>query len=254
MKRNKIRNILFILLFVIFLIPLASCNSSNGARADNNVTNNSSSIVYDANGRKITYRVSYNYKSNDIKTTIKDIRTHILEVSGYISHSYEGDTYARYEYKVPTAKLNEIAEYIDSQNGFFGKTVDTSDITSSYDSVTAAINRLEARKKIYQEAIDNDASLTTQDKLRYIDLIEEIDMQLEKYYNEKDQMDSTIDYSTLTIYYNIDNSGDWAKVLGNVVVGSLAFVGISLLIASPFLVAGLVVFLVLRKKKNKEIE
>ena len=71
------KRIIFILLFIILLIPLASCNSGNSV-ATNPSYNDDNTVVVDTNGRKVVYHVSYVYDGNDSKTTIKNIKDYLI--------------------------------------------------------------------------------------------------------------------------------------------------------------------------------
>jgi surface protein len=95
---------------------------------------------------------------------------------------------------------------------------------------------------------------TNCEKLSYLKLIEDIDKELEEYYDKLDQMDIETKYSTIRLRFYQNNDVGFMQVFGNTVLGSLSFVGISLLIVLPFLLCGLIVYIVLRKKNKKEIK
>ena len=244
------KRIIFILLFIILLIPLTSCNSSNGVQT-NPSYNDNNTVVVDTNGRKVVYHVSYVYDGNDSKTTIKNIKDYLINIDGYISYSRDSDKNASYTYEVPTDKLNEFLDYIDNISGIGNKSVYTNDVTSSYDSNKAKIERLEARKKIYQDELDNNTSLTLEQKLQINDNINQIDNELEQAYLEYNRINNDIDYSTVNIYYNKRNE-NFGGNFGSVMLSVLKFVGITMAISAPFLVAGGIVLVVFRKKKSKE--
>ena len=256
-KIFKLRNILLIIAIVLFMIPIASCssNSSSAPISDDRNTqtgNSSTNDLVDSNGRKVIYSINYRYEADDINPAIKEIKTKVLEFGGYISESYTYENYARYTYKLPTSKVNEMMDYIDEHEGFGNKSSQTTDVTSTYDSVEASISRLNAKKKIYEDELNNNQNLTVDEKLRYVELIEQVDRELQSYYAKKDELDGSIDYSTLSIYYYKNKNADWGKDFGNVMLKALQFVGVSILVSAPFVLVGGIVFIVLAKKKKKE--
>ncbi len=250
-KILNLKNVLFVLLFVFVIMSLASCGSSNSTHRDSN----SSPIVNDvveSNGRKVVYNISYDYEGKEIKNTIKDVKNKIVEFGGYISESRDQEYYSMYYYKVPTDKVNELLDFIDSINGFSNKTVNTRDVTSTYNSVNSTLDRLNAKKKIYEDELNNNTSLTADEKLRYIDLIEGIDGQIQDYYSRKDQLEEELDYSTVSICYRADRSDEWIKKFGNIMLDLLKYIGVTVAITAPFAIAGGIVFIVIKKKKKKE--
>lgn len=247
-KILNFKNILFILLFIFITISLASCGSTSSEKS----SSKSSEIndVVETNGRNVIYRISYDYEGKEMKNTIRDIKNKIIEFDGYISESRNQEDYSTYSYKVPTDKVNELLDYIDSVDGFCNKIITTVDVTSTYSSVNSALERLNAKKKIYEDELSN-ANLTTDEKIKYINLIESIDYEIEEYYSRKDRLEGELNYSTLTISYRLDKSGEWAKDFGNVMLHLLKFIGITVAISAPFVIAGGIVFIVLKKKKIK---
>lgn len=247
-KILNFKNILFILLFIFITISLASCRSTSSEKS----YSKSSEIndVVETNGRNVIYRISYDYEGKEMKNTIRDIKNKIIEFNGYISESRNQEDYSTYSYKVPTDKVNELLDYIDSVDGFYNKIITTVDVTSTYSSVNSALERLNAKKKIYEDELSN-ANLTTDEKIKYINLIESIDYEIEEYYSRKDRLEGELNYSTLTISYRLDKSGEWAKDFGNVMLHLLKFIGITVAISAPFVIAGGIVFIVLKKKKIK---
>ena len=250
-KIINFKNILFILLFIFITISLASCGStSTSTKAKSTADSSTINDVVETNGRNVIYRISYDYEGKEMKNTIRDIKNKIIEFDGYISESRNQEDYSTYSYKVPTDKVNELLDYIDSVDGFYNKIITTVDVTSTYSSVNSALERLNAKKKIYEDELSN-TNLTTDEKIKYINLIESIDYEIEEYYSRKDRLEGELNYSTLTISYRLDKSGEWAKDFGNVMLHLLKFIGITAAISAPFVIAGGIVFIVLKKKKIK---
>lgn len=247
-KILNFKNILFILLFIFITISLASCGSTYSEKSS--AYSSAINDVVETNGRNVIYRISYDYEGKEMKNTIRDIKNKIIEFDGYISESRNQEDYSTYSYKVPTDKVNELLDYIDSVDGFYNKIITTVDVTSTYSSVNSALERLNAKKKIYEDELSN-TNLTTDEKIKYINLIESIDYEIEEYYSRKDRLEGELNYSTLTISYRLDESGEWAKDFGNVMLHLLKFIGITVAISAPFVIAGGIVFIVLKKKKIK---
>ncbi len=252
---KNIKKFLVAIILVLFVFVLASCNSSNRYASDSSYYyEDDQEILYNSEGRKVVYYVDYNFNTKEPKSLVIDVRNKIISYNGYISFSNQSNYYTYYEFKVETEFINEIVEYLDSLNDITNKYITTKDITSSYNSNDAKIKRLEEKKKIYEDELENNSDLTTSEKLSYLKLIEDIDKELEEYYDKLDQMDIETKYSTIRLRFYQNNDVGFMQVFGNTVLGSLSFVGISLLIVSPFLLCGLIVYIVLRKKNKKEIK
>ena len=249
------RKKLFFLIFLfMLLIPLASCGSTNSSRADNGNSVYVSSDSINTNGRKVIYTVSYDYSGNKVKETASDVTNYVISLNGYISSSQTYDSRSNYVYKIPTENINTFINYIDSKDIFSNKSISSKDVTSSYDSYGARIERLEEQKKIYEDELKTNNSLTIEQKLSYNDRISEIDKELATIHSEYDVLKEDVDYSTIYFYFNQKDDFDWLHNFLNILLQILIFIGLTLVISAPFLIIGLIIFLILRKKKKVNIE
>lgn len=210
-------------------------------------------------GHKIIYTVEYKiYIEEAIAPTIKEVNDKVYTLNGYVSSSSESLSYAEYVYKVPTENLNAFLDSVDAIEGVSNKEIKSEDVTTSYNEVTAEIETLEASKLAYQNML-KDENLSLNEIMSLNDKITSIESKLKTLYKNLDNLNSRVDYATITIKYTLSYAppkevflgdyGDFLITLGKTVVEILAY-------SAPFIVvAGIgvgVVFIVKKSKKKKE--
>lgn len=242
---------LVMLLFVIFgLVPLfASCSEGGSSiTPDNNNVDTESD-------RKVVYDIYYEIESRDVNDIENSINKKVREFDGYIANSVDNKDESKYTYKIPTSKLNEFLDYVDSYNEkVTEKTIKSSDITTKYSKVESRIKVLEASKTAYLNLL-NDTNLTMPEIIEIKAKIEDIDSELVGLYNTLASYDSVIDYTQITIEY-VDDPRFFASY-GNYLLNSFEVIYQIVFYILPYgLAVSLVVFLanlpgILRKRKRE---
>lgn len=243
---------LFILLFVLLgLFPLLfSC--SDGSDISSESTNN---VETDSN-RKICYNVNYVIEKEDVHYIEDSISKKVKEYGGYIANSVDNKDLSRYVYRVPTNKLNEFLDYVDSYGSIVkDKTIESTDITTQYSQTKSRIAILEASKEAYLNVLKND-NLSISEIITIKEKIEDIDSELLSIYNKLSAMDGQIDYSTITIKYEDDPK--FFKTYGPYLLSVWEFIYMAFFYCLPYgLVVALIIFLVnlpsyIKRKKAKK--
>lgn len=228
---------LLILLFVILgLFPLfVSCSEGGDSGSpENNVEAEGS--------RKIIYEVFYEIESRDVNQIEDAITIKVRDFNGYISNSVDNKDQSRYSYKIPTEKLNEFLDYVDS----FGdkvkdKTIESTDVTTQYSKLEERIKVLEASKTAYLNLL-TDGNLMMPEIIEIKEKIEDIDTELLGLYNKLASYDSVIDYTTITINY-VDDPRFFATY-GNYLVKTFEVIYQVILYMLPYgLVVAIIIFL-----------
>lgn len=247
-----------------FLLSLGlfSCSNSSNNNPNDNEGNNNDINIIEANGnRKIIYEVSYIISGSKVEERMEEINNFIIEKNGYIEKANhytntDNDFRAYYVYKIPTNDLNDLLKVIDSYEETSNKSIETTDITSSYSQVEAKITTLEASLAAYQKLL-TDENLTIQEIIAINDKIDEINSELVNLYNQKDNYDENTNYSTIKINYyeklGEDNAFEsYGKYLLKVGETLILFILYSL----PFLlITGIIIFIIFyAKKKRKQLE
>ena len=198
---------IFICLIMLFGFGLASCSNSSDNQLptyNENVgggedTNNN--VVVDTN-RKVIYSAEYTINNENISSIKSDVNNKSTSLQGYVSSSEEYTTRAKVVYRIPTDKLNEFLDYIDSFEGVTSKKISSEDITSSYSEVEARISVLEASRASYVSLLSA-GNLSKTEIMQIQDKIADIDAELLKISLQKDAYDSLLEYSTVTINYYV---------------------------------------------------
>jgi hypothetical protein len=215
---------LLILLFVLFgVFPLlASCSDGNELPPESN------NVETDSD-RKIYYNVNYTIESENVSNIKNSISKKVREFDGYIFNSVDNEELSRYVYRVPTKRVNEFLDYVDSYDDYvIDKTIESTDITTKYSQIQARISILEASKEAYLKVL-NDQTLSLSEIMSIREKIEDIDAELLVIYNKLASMDSQIDYSTITITYEDDPKffstyGDYLKSTGEFIYRAFFYI------------------------------
>lgn len=252
----KFKKLFFIIFAIFIVLGLASCSSESSLGGGNFGNNN---VVIDTTN-KIVYTVDYKIYSKDINEKITTIGSWLRTYEGYISDSEQSDdSYATYVYKIPTDKLNQFLDNVDSLEGITNKSISTEDVTLEYNEVEARIEMLEARKQAYINTLTNE-TLTQSEIIEINRLLDELEVKLISAKKELAQLNNKVDYSTVTIrYYKssnteikqfIDNYCSYivgiGKILCSVVLYSIPFAIVAAIISA-------IVVFYRKKKNNKEI-
>lgn len=201
---------LITLFALIFGLTLVSCGENpngdyipeNGGMNEGVNTETNNNVVTDTN-RKVIYTVSYSINGDDVMDVKNQVNNKVIELEGYTSSSEETLKQAKVIYRIPTEKLNQFLDYIDSFDGVGSKQITSSDITSSYAYVEAKIQTLMASREAYVKILETE-NLSRSEIIQINDKIAEIDTELLKINNEKASYDNKLIYSTVTINYYVN--------------------------------------------------
>lgn len=245
-----------ITILLLFSLVLCSCRSANNSgledspSGDNNISN--SEIVY-SETRKIVYTVEYRINSTNIKEVISNINNKTNELQGYISNSKQTDDNSYYEYKIPTNALNSFLNVVDSFN-VTSKTMNSRDITTTYNEIAARIIVLNANREAYVNMLSN-PDITLENMILINDKISQIDVELKELELAKDNLNNSINYSTVSISYTEAQPKKSAlKTYGNYILSLLKSLLSLICYTAPFaLVAGgsFGIVMAIKKRKNK---
>ncbi len=208
--------------------------------------------------RDVYYNVSIDYTKKDFEEDVKKIKTKTTELGGYTTSSsftYGDDSGGNCTYRVPTDKLDEFLNYIESLGGVESTTINAVDITSSYDTTTEKINTLQATKNAYLARLQ-DANITQAEISAISSAIQNIDSQLIELQKSKNDYDDLLEYSTITIYYSDYDNSDFAFLAdyGDYLWGFLLFFIQAVLYLLPIALVGfgIVGVIILIDKANKK--
>lgn len=251
---KKIRYILLILLCLLLVGCSQGYHEGDYGGSEDNTSNN----VTVETVRKIYYTVTYSISSSNYTEIKKEIEIEVNEFNGYIESSTESDERSVVVYRIPTEKLNEFLDIVDSNgNCVKSKTIESKDVTSSYSALEARKQVLEASRKAYLDMLSK-PDITTNDIIALQTKIDEIDTELLTICNELDNYNNLLDYSKITITYNLSSEDEsffveYVNYLGSffVVIGQI------ILYLLPFgLIVGAIIFTIIfidKKRRNKRI-
>ncbi len=251
---------LFVIICVLFTLTFAGCKSK-GENMDSSPTLGASDNVeiFVDTSRKIYYTVSYNYQTSDVEELSKKISAKVGELEGFTSDSstnFNQETneciYANYQFRIPTTKLNEFISYLDGCEGLIRSNLESSDVTETYEANQARIDTLTARLAAYNKLLE-EKNMSMHDIITLESKIDEINTELVKLNNLKNKYDSLIEYATFNVNISTEYSYVENSWFGNywIYLKDLAIVIFSIIMYTlPFtLVAGTILFIILRKRK-----
>lgn len=252
---------LFLLLLVSVLV-LTGCkkssDSSNRESAEASYDSISSSIN---DGRKKYFTVNYKIETDDANSAIKKINKLVTDYNGYIEESNytPSDNKAYYTLRIPTEKLDEFMSKFEDSEGVAYKSIEETDVTSSYIDTEARIETLESRINAYKEMLEKD-NLTVQEVITINDKIDELNVELTRYKIMKEKYDDLVEYSQVHVSISESNTmiGGFFNGYGDYILGFLEVLLVIILVLLPFaLVGGGITFIIIfsvRKKKQKKMK
>ena len=216
---KKIIAVILLCLFFTFV----GCASQENAGDGYAEGNESSSVVVETN-RKIYYTVNLSVETDDLTETANKYSSLVTKLGGYMSSSeIRNDQYGTIIYKVPTEKLNEFLDFLQTKDAanVIEKNIKSTDITTSYNKVASRLEVLTASREAYVNALKNAQS--TSEIISINSRIEEIDSEILNLEYEKSSYDSLLEYSTITVNFNsVEKESffkDYFEYLGNFFVG-----------------------------------
>ena len=138
---KRIIKLLSIIILIGMVISLVSC----GKKSSGGEETPSDSGLVEVGDRVVVYDVEYNFNNKNLDEKISNVQNKVSEVGGYVKESNRKDDKATYIYKVPTAKLDTLVSYLDTLGGLINKDIQSEDITTEYNSLSAALETIDAR-------------------------------------------------------------------------------------------------------------
>ncbi len=254
---------LFLILFVMLFI-LSSCKADGdqsmgpmepSGEGDKPGASGNNSVVI-ATEHKIIYTVDYTLTCDNVNETVKTINSQIITIGGYISNSNQTDAdYGRFVYRVPTEQLNSFLDFVDGLGNSSSKSISTKDVTSSYNELVSRLEVLEASRAAYLKLLQNE-NLTMDEMITIQNKIDYLDQDIKTAHRNLDNLNSSLDYSTVTITYYLKGEqpkNEFMRNYGSFLVSAGKTVGAVVLYSLPFAAVGGIIFgivvLVRRKKK-----
>lgn len=224
-------------------------------------------------GRKITKDYYINMDTKNIENFLVEINGLIESHKGYIQYSNEslGDSsykYSNLSIKIPADSVEEFINQISALGNIKSKSLNTSDITSSYNKTESMLNSLKIQEErlleIMEEATSVSDLITVENQLTYVRSdIQYYSQLLEEYKNQ-------VNYSLVEINVyetkegTIDVEDNFFGKLKNEFINAISdliyFIqGLILMIVSvwPFIIILIVFIIIIRsiinKRKNKKL-
>jgi len=257
---KKLFKLLFIFVFIFALVSCSGNDVGDGYTSYGSHSSAENDVVDTSTSLKITYTVEYTIYTDFDDDNKKSIKDKVTEFAGATIASYESEEYARFEYKVPTNKLNEFLDYVDTFNGVGSKSVSSEDITSSYNYTAAQIQTLTTSIASLNTLLAS--ASTTADVIAIQTKLDEYNAKLLALNNTLAAYNDELDYSRVTIKYypsSEETKGFFEEYLGNLLT-VFVFIGTAILYIVP--IGGVLFGLsygsvklvkVVKKKKNKGV-
>ncbi len=200
---------LCVCLMGILCLLFVGCSDTEGNVDDNNANiGTETPVVANPLNRKVVYTVYLYVDSENVQKGKKALDEKCATLGGYIeyvSEEYDEDEcyYASITYRIPTEKLNDFITQAEEGGKVTYKTVDSTDITTSYVNAAAQKTALETRKASLQALLE-DTTITAGDRISIINEISIVDTELQAVELLLTQYDTMIDYSTVYLTFNAD--------------------------------------------------
>lgn len=260
--RKKKWFIAIILILSIFFVLTACGKSSEISGGNGEVNTDGGSFVNPDTTRKIIYSASLTITGNDVSQIVEKVRALFPEDSWCDSERISGNE-AHFEIRVKTANFDSFIASLKGAGTISELNKTAKDITSSYSNFLNNKLALETEQARLFELMET-ASLS--EITNFINpRLTVIDAELRKINSQLNELDSLLEYSSITIRIYTNNTkppenfgeqvqsvffGAWSFVKGffsGVVKVLVALVPISLIIIP---VGGIVVFILIYNSKN----
>lgn len=245
------RKLCFVLLFMLS-ICLVGCGKASDSGVSNDFKNPEISFTIETS-QKIYYTVNISLKTDDVNETVNSLFSKVDELNGYMANSsITNDGCSSVVFRVPTKDLFTFLNYIESDgNEIVNKTINTNDITSNYNRVEARLEVLKASKSSYlnmlEKANNVNEIISIQNK------IEDLETEILELEMKKASYDNLLDYSTITINLNYEDSSYFKDYL-SYLIGLCEALFTIFIYTLPFGLIALVVIIIIKviKKKNNK--
>lgn len=214
--------------------------------------------------RKIYYEANYNIYTKDIEDLASKINSKVRILEGYTENSdttynqyTNGFSSAFFKYRIPSNKLNEFLDYLDSFEGITSSSLNSTDITKSYEETAARIETLTARRDSYNKLL-TEKNLSISEIMAIETRIDDINSELLTLNNLKNKYDGLVEYSIVNISIRnvqtyeekswfdnyVEYLEDLVVIIFNVIMYTLPFTIIAIIVLT-------IIIVVKRKKRQK---
>lgn len=232
---------IYCLLLYICIVFIVGCGDA--ASNDKTYSSENSNTIIETS-RRIYYTVEISVETEDLNKTINDITNETNRLNGYISNSYISDNgNSSIIVRVPTKDLFVFLEKIEnSDDKITDKKISSFDITSNYNKIEARLQVLNSSKEAYLKLLAEAKSIN--DIIIIQNKLEELDSEILELEMQKANYDNLIDYSTITIYLNYEESNYFKQYFNY--LGKLCVIIFTVFIYTmPFgIIALLIVFII----------
>lgn len=226
----------YVYLFLVLLVSLLLVGCGEAASGGNDIGVSDNEGIVIETSRKIYYSVYMYIDADDVNESVKFFNKKAFEFNGYFSNSNISQSgRSSIIYRIPTDKLEQFLDHIesDTKSKVTDKTIESTDITSKYNKVSARLDILYASRKTYLSLLEEERNLSNIIMLQ--NKLEDIDSEILLLENEKNSYDNILEYSTITIYFNAKPQKEnffvsyfeyfisFFKVIGMIVLYSLPF-------------------------------
>ncbi len=164
-----------------------SANKSNISTVDN-------SIIVTTSDRILVYTVEENLSVKNVSETVMKITSETEKVGGYISYTRQSDGgYASVTARIPTEKLVEFLNGIETVGTVNSKNVSCDDITERYVDTEERINTLKVQKEKYEAMLQE--AKTVSEAITINEKIDRIDDEIKSYSATLSSYKRQVDYS-----------------------------------------------------------
>ncbi|MBQ8345932.1 MAG: DUF4349 domain-containing protein [Clostridia bacterium] len=201
---KQMKKLIALCLVLILGLLFVGCGAESGGDGGMPpAENGGESIVRPDIGRKIVYTVTMTLETEDVTALKAQLSRESDALGGYIqsnSEDYEDGrcTDAYITYRIPTEHLDAFVASVEGNGGVTDKTVQTTDITTSYVDAQAKQSGLLERKALLEQLL-TDTSMSTSDRLTVIDEISQVNTELQALQLTINGYDSDVGYSTVSV-------------------------------------------------------
>ena len=279
---------IYLLLLVMIVSLSAGCSSSSAPPVQNDNKGYESAAtsaaggpggagtpasIEDAIDKKIIRNADMDLEAADVETAYREILEYAAGRGGYESQrslrKSNGYVSLTAEIRIAPDQLDGLIEYAGSRADVINSNLSSQDITEAYYDIMTRLSTMEKSLDKYYDFL-NDAD-NIAEILQVQTQINQLTVEIESMKGKLKLWDSQLAESRLTLEIRqsddpvrIKKEIDWAAIsfsdmgyliqlgftrVGNVIIGGVQWILIVLAAASPLWITGLVIFLVLRRKK-----
>ena len=168
------------------------------------------------NSEKLVYTCNINMETLEFTKTVSTLKELIKKYDGFIESETQSDAsdgwyYSSYEktsgtlseyvvVRIPTDKYNSFLDDLDGTGKITEKSQNVENITKQYNNTATTIKSLETQEARLLEMMEQ--AETIEDMLYIEDRLSDVQNELAMYKNELSEMDTDVQYSTVTLTIN----------------------------------------------------